>query len=515
MMGEKMDKFTKFWKAIMKDARGSAMILMTFSLIPLLVSLGCGLDYARALLIRNKLQEAVDSAALAGRRTMKMQDIETAKPGAMSYLAFNFPKGTYGSSEVVSTITKPEAGTVKVVASTNVPTTLMAIMGVKQIPISVMATAKQNYENYDIVMVLDVTGSMTDKINGKTKIAALQESAKAFYAQLEAGQKQLREQGLRMRFSIVPYAAAVNAGKLLMGRNSQYVSTYSMKYYHWYYEQSTWKFGAQRTYNLPNYLYGQRLGNVNNANSDSQATWGGCVEEPKTSKTIVPNDTRLVPPSDAYDLNPDLVPFNNDTRWMPYIGDPKNGGANGFCPSEIYPLEDMNKTKYEGIIDTLKLGNNTFHDIGMVWGIRMLSGSGVFASDNPSTYGGEKVNKIIVFMTDGTLNTKIDSNCCGDQYTHHSTAYSGYGIEKWDKRVGGTSDSNNDGRHNKRFEMECNIAKGRGISVWTIGFDTGRVASLDKCASNLEQSVIAKDADELIERFAAIARNIGPLRLSR
>ncbi|MCW1429878.1 TadE/TadG family type IV pilus assembly protein [Novosphingobium sp. JCM 18896] len=503
---------------VFRDRRGSALPLMAAALLPTMLAIGGGIDMARAYMVKSKLQEAVDSAALAGRRSMTKEDIETAKNDVKAFLNFNFPTGTYQITLSDPVITKPDVGTVRVAVTATVRTTIMSLVGIKTIPISVVGEAKQNFDNVDIVLVLDTTGSMAG-----TKLDALKDAVRALYKELEPAQQELSKQGLRMRFGIVPYAATVNVGKVLLGKSSTYIQTTNLSYYHWRKANGNWSFG-QRTYNLQTFVGGGALGNINGNGDNQTATWTGCIEERKTVNSITANDSRSGPPSDANDLNIDLIPGTDvDTKWRPYLFDPTGGVAlpkgsvDKYCPSEVIPLKEMTSDDLDKELGKLVAQGSTYHDIGMIWGTRLISNGGVFGSGNPTEYKQRKVQKYIIYMTDGQISAPRDfctSRGCSN-VGEHSDAYSAWGIEGYDQRVGATSDSDSNDRHTKRFLMACNEAKAREVSIWTVAFGTGSVASLDSCASNKDQALVADDPDELVESFSAIGRNIGPLRISK
>jgi Flp pilus assembly protein TadG len=48
-----------------RDAKGSAALLFGLALIPILLGIGTAIDYGRALIVRERMAEAADSAALA------------------------------------------------------------------------------------------------------------------------------------------------------------------------------------------------------------------------------------------------------------------------------------------------------------------------------------------------------------------------------------------------------------------------------------------------------------------
>jgi Flp pilus assembly protein TadG len=520
-------------RKFLSNERGNALPIMAAAIFPIIASIGAGVDIARAHMTKSKLQEAVDSAALAGRRAMSGDNIETAKPDANAYLGFNFPTHYNGTGTVTTTITKPSTGTVRVAARTTMPSTFMKLFGYDDFDISVVSEATQNFENVDIILVLDTTGSMAQAAGNQSRIEALRSAVNALHAQLADAQTTLRNQGLRMRFGIVPYSNTVNVGKLLRTRSTSYVQTAGLKYYHWRDTNSgsavNWQFG-QRTYDLTGYVGGGNLGNINNHNDGSTRKWAGCIEERTSINTITANDTREGPPLAAYDLDIDLVPTtDNNTKWKPYVHDPKNTfdsrgnqtfNPNQGCPAEATLLKEMNTSDIATAVNALSPDGNTYLDLGMTWGVRLISQNGVFGALNPATFNNRPVQRYIIFMTDGEMNTPRDvcynRNCSPETQYDHSAAYSAWGIERFDNRVGGTSDGDNDGRHLKRFLMACNEARARRVSVWTIAFgDRGDTDQLKACATNDDQFSYAADSTALIERFVEIGKNIGPLRLSK
>lgn len=510
----------KFGRRITQCGQGNVLPMMAAALIPILATIGGGLDYARASLAKAKLQEAVDSAALAGRRAMSNDNIETARPQVNAFMDFNFEDGFYGTAPLQVELTKPDVGTVRVEADTTIKTTLLRLVGIDEFEIRAVGEATQNLDNVDIVLVLDTTGSMEQDLDGVEKIKTLREAVKSLYAELAPAQKQLRDQNLRLRIGVVPYSSTVNVGKILQDENSNYIETRKVPYYHWAKRGRNWDF-ERVEYNLDGYVRGGALGNKNGHSNFQNEKWDGCIEERGTINNIVGNDSRDAPPTGAHDLDIDLIPSSDTkTRWKPYIFDPLNGNPNTSCPSEVTLLAELDQSDINDIVSDLIPRGSTYHDLGMIWGARLISSGGIFGSDNPSSYNGRPVRRHIIYMTDGEMSSPVDS--CGRTFwgyciastADHSAAYSAYGIEQYDQRIGGTDINDNNARHTKRFLMVCNAAKAKQVSVWTIAFGTKENESLKRCASNDDQAFTINESDTLVEKFAEIGRNIGALRLS-
>lgn len=275
----------------------------------------------------------------------------------------------------------------------------------------------------------------------------------------------------------------------------------------------------------PAFWSGYYTGSEPNEGAPASFSWSGCIQEAKTDPTIG-SGSSLVPPSGAYDLNIDLVPNSADTRWKPELRELVYssvrwfgaGPAWGSCPVQasrlaMYTSDYVAVTKssatFNAYVDGLTAVGGTYHDLGLIWGSRFLSPDGIFAADNADSAapGGYQVSRHIVFMTDGTLATNADD-------------YSQWGINDQDGKIGPKTDSNDqlNARHNRRVEIICNAMKGKGFTIWVIGFGsdvTNLPQRLKDCATDADHWSVASDTATLRTRFASIAQTIGGLRLSQ
>jgi Flp pilus assembly protein TadG len=263
----------------------------------------------------------------------------------------------------------------------------------------------------------------------------------------------------------------------------------------------------------------QALPPVGTGVSTTTATWNGCIEERDTSSTITASSGYSIPAS-AFDLDINRIPNNDATRWRPMFpqieyyrtaGTTSTTSGNSYvslgtsfyaCPAPAQRLTAWNRTAMQNYVNTLTPLGGTYHDIGMIWGARLLSSGGVFA-DSPDTFNGMPVSRHIIFMTDGQLAPTCYS-------------YSAYGQEQNDLRVtGGSTCPNQYDRHLQRFRMICNAAKSLNISIWVIAFGTTLSTDMTQCASNANQASTAADRATLIARFQQIGSQIGALRLTQ
>jgi hypothetical protein len=250
-------------------------------------------------------------------------------------------------------------------------------------------------------------------------------------------------------------------------------------------------------------------------------TWDGCVEEADTVAT-----TTFYPdiPAGALDMNINLVPNSQATRWKPVIRDlawERRDGSNnrvtrdvgsnersnqsrpGYdCATPAFRLREMERDEMQTFVDSLYARGSTYHDIGMLWGGRFISPKGIFASANSAAPNGDAIARHIVFMTDGILSPSIET-------------YGMYGVEWWGRRVSGNA---NGGRlstaHAERFQAACRLARQENISVWVVAFGTALSTNLVDCASP-GRAFVADDSAELSDRFREIAQRIAALRLTQ
>ena len=280
-------------------------------------------------------------------------------------------------------------------------------------------------------------------------------------------------------------------------------------------------------------------GNVMPATS----TWDGCIEETETVNTIT-SASSLTIPTGALDLDIDHVPNASapETRWRPLwpaaeywrystsaldafttsdsdfgigiIANVSRGfGAcpararklNSYASASSSPTENSSLSSFNAYVDSLAPIGGTYHDIGMIWGARLLSPDGLFGSENTNTPNGFPINRHIVFMTDGAMSTG-NSN------------YDAWGMNTWDGRITGTGENSTTltGVHNRRFEMICNAAKAKGYTIWVVGFGISTLTpQMTSCATDGDHASLSNSASTLSQQFQNIAQSIGGLRLSQ
>ncbi|MCC6925564.1 pilus assembly protein TadG-related protein [Novosphingobium sp.] len=255
----------------------------------------------------------------------------------------------------------------------------------------------------------------------------------------------------------------------------------------------------------------------------------GCVEERDTYEI---DDYDNVDLSKALDLDIDLVPTPGDekTQWRPMLheisfepevwwdgsGTFKSPAVAEYdylmaswanlsaCPAEARKLDEMAAADVDAYLDTLTADGNTYHDIGMIWGGRLLSPTGLFSGENADV-DGKPTSRHMIFLTDGET-APLD------------LSYGTYGIEPLDKRrwnpespkLGLTLTDVVE----RRFGVACEEVKKRNITVWVIGFGTTLNPIMTECAGP-GHFFEARDSAELSDVFSEIAAQMGDLRVSK
>ncbi|MES2338572.1 MAG: pilus assembly protein TadG-related protein [Pseudomonadota bacterium] len=276
---------------------------------------------------------------------------------------------------------------------------------------------------------------------------------------------------------------------------------------------------------------------VGASGTNKTITWDGCVEERDTVRA-----TNYDPiPSGASDLDIDTVPSSDATRWKPVLrdllytrGDQYYGynypqwsynpvvtstdyavASQYFCPTEARKLQSWPMpSAFSSYVDSLQPSGNTYHDIGLIWGARLLSPTGLFKAENALTAQGGEIERHLIFMTDG--------DACAQPYD-----YTAYGVPWFDRRQTSTSSAPTGGctfntatlveQVNKRTEGLCSAIKNKNITLWVIAFGnlaTETETRLSNCATS-GRYFKATSAAQLQSTFKSIADQISMLRLTK
>jgi Flp pilus assembly protein TadG len=184
----------KFLRDFSSDTNGNIAMLFGIAIVPLVLTVGIGIDYGRGISARTNLQAATDSAALAGavrlgKPRAKVSEVEEA---ASKTFTSNLNAQTFPSLVPIVTVDRNN-NTVQVTASGPVPTTFMQIGGVASMMARADATAGVAYEPWRVcVLALNPHAVDSLYIHGSGEVAA---SSCRFHANSDDPVSALKVQG--------------------------------------------------------------------------------------------------------------------------------------------------------------------------------------------------------------------------------------------------------------------------------------------------------------------------------
>ncbi len=183
-------------------------------------------------------------------------------------------------------------------------------------------------------------------------------------------------------------------------------------------------------------------------------------------------------------------------------------GSSYSCPTAAHKLQAWpDADDFDDYVDSLTPDGATYHDIGMLWGARLMSPTGIFASENAYTPKGGEIQRHMIFMTDGDTNA-------------NDYDYAAYGLPFFDHRETPASPAKTqlDDQVNSRLLALCGAVKNKNITLWVISFgasvNSTTQGRLSQCAS-AGRYFTAADATQLQTTFQSIADQISQLRLTK
>ncbi len=256
--------------------------------------------------------------------------------------------------------------------------------------------------------------------------------------------------------------------------------------------------------------------------SEVRSTWNDCIEERATVAT-----SSFSPiPTGALDLDIKLVPTSArpETQWKPMwpnITYTRPGAAELLtidqpersfnCPSAARKLAEYPRTgssrnaDFQSYINSLTPTGGTMHDIGMIWGARLISTSGIFGDENLSAPNGNPISRHIIFMTDGEMGSSPSNTTSYGNYDMDGR-FAGF-------KSGGWTEAQLAAIHNARLAAICERIKNDNVTIWSITFELAQNQYTRGCASGSARAFEATGSAALAQRFRQIAASIAELRL--
>jgi hypothetical protein len=262
--------------------------------------------------------------------------------------------------------------------------------------------------------------------------------------------------------------------------------------------------------------------------ADWRTASNGCIEERKTYEIA---DYDSVDLGKAKDLDIDLVPTvgNADTQWRPMYpalvydraikwngtgsfstaavtthDEYVNPGLAGYaaCPPAAAKLQSYTLGGITSYLASLSPRGSTYHDIGMIWGGRLLSPTGIFADENADESSSKPTSRNLIFLTDG-------------QTAPLDVSYGSYGVEPLEKKRWSPASSRTLAQTvEARFTFACQEVRKKNITIWLIALGTELNPVMSDCAGP-GHAFEAANAAGLNQAFDDIAKSIGDLRIAR
>jgi Flp pilus assembly protein TadG len=544
---------------LLPDRRGTIAIILGFSIIPLVGFAGVAIDTTRGYLVKARLNQALDAAALAGGRVFyepyRDEDVR-------AFFDANFPPNFLGSTVSPLTISEnPDTGELTVAATANIDTTLTRVLGFEQLTVGARSVVQRADRGMELVLVMDNTGSMrsNDKIGSMR--AAARELVDILYGD--------RQSVPNFWVSLVPYTAAVNIGR----GNAGWLEAGSLLSLDYEIDDTIDAGDCDGTMGAtawnPDWdssasacIVGSRLDATALGYTSESLCTGVGVWDPGSAECIVSDawkgcvearwDPTGAPGGDVTDDPPSIAPFRpyywprwrdgndiegNFNSWLfdDEAIDPgenttvdetestnttsNNGlGPNLGCGPAITPWTDQRATVEAAIdeMDSWHRGGTTTN-LGLVWGWRLLSPRwrGLWGDpDLPLDYDEPLMQKVAIILTDG------DNQFFGGMAPSGDTDYTGY-QRLSDGRIGTTNLDTARESLNARTLSVCNAMKAEGIIIYTITFDVATNSrgqairdTFRDCATTPGHFFDSYGGSGLSQTFRVIAAQLSNLRIA-
>lgn len=500
------------------DTQGTIAVMFGV-MAPLLIGVaGMSLDYSQAYLVKQRLSQALDAAALAaaayssdeGEITQRVQDFFDA----------NYPEEKLGFT--FDPVVVVDGDEVYVTGNATYHTMFLRVLGIETIDVSAATTVLREVQGLEVALVLDNTGSMSSNNN----IQALKDATVNFVEILFDHASDPDD----IRVGMVPYANTVNVGKYGLGQTpdgevygdgTAFVTLPSGVSYTTDHSNANWN-GCVVEHKETNYLPSATHASGSKGQLwKNGSSWNGHGWNPG-STTNDPYDYDVLDnyegPWDIYAYGKVIAQNDKCSNYSGYAtsrcsscntsGGNKdkcnqsycfcwesdsNEGINQGCPfAGIIPLTSDRDALIEHT-DKMYPHGNTLGNIGMAWGLRLLSPEPPFEEahdwDNPYW------KKAIVMMTDG------DNTENGVYSSFWFTPKNNMSVTKF----------------NQRFAETCEALKEKGVTIYTVTF-TSAINETTKdyyrnCATSEDQYFDAPSQEELINVFETIARELSNLHI--
>lgn len=145
---------------VSRDRRGNVAITVALCLMPMMLTIGFGLDYTRAYNVQSKMQSDLDAALVAAVKGIDEIDEDKLVEKIRDWFEAQGEKhdSTYDLTEIV---VDKDGHTIRATANGSVPTTLMTLANIKSVPVGVVSAIEGPATSYlEVYIVVDKSPSM-------------------------------------------------------------------------------------------------------------------------------------------------------------------------------------------------------------------------------------------------------------------------------------------------------------------------------------------------------------------
>jgi Flp pilus assembly protein TadG len=208
-MGHRLTMLAARARAFLRAKRGNVAMMFGLAMVSIMIAAGTGLDFSRAMLVRQQMGEALDAAALAIGSTPGLTQ-SSATTMAQNYFNANYQvdQSSFGAPSV-PTVNYSTSGTVTLSVTDNMPTVLMKIVGFNTLPVNASSTVVWGQSKLWVALVLDNSGSMANGDSSGSKMAALQNASNQLLTILQNAATNPGD----VQVAIAPFVSDVNVGK--------------------------------------------------------------------------------------------------------------------------------------------------------------------------------------------------------------------------------------------------------------------------------------------------------------
>ena len=391
-----------------RDERGAVLLLATVFMLTLLSVVAVAVDFGQAMVLKQKLHNAADAAALAVGSRLDLTETE-ANALAGNFIKANYPDLSLGTLTQFTVTSTAEGYNVRVAAS--LPTTFLRVLGTESLQIAVTSEVTRDLRKLEVVLALDNTGSMAtnDRI-GKLKRAATS-LVDILFDEADVSP--------HVKIGLVPFSGAVNLGPGALGTG--------------WIDQT----GASALNREDVALTAARPSLLQLYQSMTNVTWGGCVRARLGGHDLLDTPPNLASP---------------ETLFTPYFAPDEQGAANtgsnsylagsGTLPTDyagkgltaqqitngngpsyncaqrpIQPLTNVRQTIADAITAMQPRGSTVIPE-GLAWAWRVISPG--LPYDQAAPYSDKTVTKVVIVLTDGR--NQVEGN------SPYNSQYSAYGF---------------------------------------------------------------------------------------